>query len=67
MPALIGGKQLTDQPFRADHIFILRRADIVVGRDGKHLRGKHVGAVRLLVIAEQIQIKTGVPQNHGPV
>ena len=65
--AFIRCEQLTDQPFRTDHILVLRRADIVVGRDGKHLCGKYIGAVCLLVIAEQIQVKAGIPQNHRPI
>ena len=67
MPALIGTQQLSDQPFGTDHILVLGRADIIVGRDRKHFRGKHVGTVRLLVIAEQIQVKPGIPKNNRPV
>ena len=67
MAALIGGKKLADQAFGTDHILVLRRADIVVRRDGKHLRSKHIRAVRFLIIAKQIQVEAGIPQNHRPV
>ena len=50
----ISRKQLLYQIFGANHVLVLRRADIVLRGYGKHLRGKYIGAVRLFVIAEQV-------------
>ena len=38
-----------------------------MGRNGKHLRRKHIRAVRLFIITEHIQVKSCIPQNDGPV
>ena len=50
----ISRKQLLYQIFGANHVLVLRRADIVLRGYGKHLRGKYIRAVRLFVVAKQV-------------